>query len=90
MALRDIDSYPPQEPFSEIGAKYNVEVQKLSAGIDGDAFAYGGDPYQEVAVFEAANPNGTVLAFNIVLGSTTTRCRMTISIPMPCRTWAGG
>ncbi len=43
MALRDIDSYPPQEPFSEIGAKYNVEVQKLSAGIDGDAFAYGGD-----------------------------------------------
>ncbi len=63
MALRDIDSYPPQEPFSEIGAKYNVEVQKLSAGIDGDAFAYGGDPYQEVAVFEAANPNGTVLAF---------------------------
>ena len=63
MALRDIDSYPPQEPFSDIGAKYNVEVQKLSAGIDGDAFAYGDDPYQEVAVFSAANPNGSVLAF---------------------------
>ena len=63
MALRDIDSYPPQEPFSEIGAKYNVEVQKLSAGIDGDCFAYGDDPYQEVAVFPAADPNGSVLAF---------------------------
>lgn len=63
MPLRDIASYPPQEPFSDIGEKYNVEVQKLSAGIDGDVFAYGGDPYQEVAVFPAANPNGTVLAF---------------------------
>ena len=63
MPLRDIASYPPQEPFSDIGAKYNVEVQKLSAGIDGDAFSYGDDPYQEVAVFSAANPNGTVLAF---------------------------
>ena len=63
MPLREIDSYPPQEPFSDIGEKYTVEVQKLSADIDGDAFAYGGDPYQEVAVFPAASPNGTVLAF---------------------------
>lgn len=63
MPLRAIDSYPPQEPFSDIGAVYNVEVQKLSAGIEGEAFAYGDDPYQEVAVFPAANPNGTVLAF---------------------------
>lgn len=63
MPLREIGSYPPQEPFSDIGEKYNVEVQKLSAGIDGEAFAYGDDPYQEVAVFPAANPNGTVLAF---------------------------
>jgi len=63
MPLRAIDSYPEQEPFSEIGAKYHVEVQKLGAGIDGDAFAYGDDPYQEVAVFAAAEPDGTVLAF---------------------------
>lgn len=63
MPLREIASYPPQEPFSEIGEKYNAEVQRLSAGIDGDAFAYGIDPYQEVAVFPAANPNGSVLAF---------------------------
>ena len=63
MPLRDIDSYPPQEPFSEIGAKYNAEVQELSAGIDGDCFAYGDDPYQEIAVFTADSPNGSVLAF---------------------------
>jgi arylformamidase len=63
MALRSIDSYPPQEPFSDIGIKYNVEAQKLSAGIDGENFAYGDDPYQELAVFAADNPNGTVLAF---------------------------
>ena len=65
MALRSIESYPPQEPFSEIGIKYNVEAQKLSAGIEGECFAYGDgdDPYQELAVFEAADPNGTVLAF---------------------------
>jgi acetyl esterase/lipase len=63
MPLRDIASYPEQEPFSGIGEKYNVEAQRLSAGIDGDAFAYGSDPYQEVAVFPAASPNGTVLAF---------------------------
>ncbi len=63
MPLRDISSYPPQEPFSEIGEKYNAEVQKMSAGIDGECFAYGQDPYQEVAVFPAANPNSNVLAF---------------------------
>ncbi|MDA0785254.1 MAG: alpha/beta hydrolase [Proteobacteria bacterium] len=63
MALRRIDSYPPQVPFSEIGVKYNAEAQRLGAGIEGENFAYGDDPYQEVALFEAANPNGTVLAF---------------------------
>jgi acetyl esterase/lipase len=63
MPLREADSYPSQEPFSDIGEKYHVEVQKLGTGIDGNAFAYGDDPYQEVAVFPAANPNGSVLAF---------------------------
>lgn len=63
MDLRDLDSYPPQEPFSEIGAKYHVRVQELSAGISGEVFAYGDDPYQEVAVFPAADPNGSVVAF---------------------------
>ena len=57
MALRSFESYPPQEPLSEIGIPYNAEVRKLGAGIDGDNFAYGDDPYQEVAVFKSDNPN---------------------------------
>ena len=63
MTLRKIEDYPPQEPFSEIGIKYNIEAQRLSAGIKGQSFSYGADPYQEVAVFESKLPNGTILAF---------------------------
>ena len=63
MGLRDFESYPPQEPFSEIGAKYHVRVQELGAGIDGETFAYGDDHYQEVAVFASPRPNGNVVAF---------------------------
>ena len=63
MVLRSFDSYPPQEPLSEIGIPYNAEVRKRGTGIDGENFAYGDDPYQEVAVFKPDNPNGIVLAF---------------------------
>lgn len=63
MPLREIASYPEQEPPSELGVRYSVEAIKLSAGIDGEVFAYGDNPYQEVAVFKSASPNGTVLAF---------------------------
>ena len=63
MGLRDLATYPAQEPFSEIGAKYHVRVQELGAGIEGESFAYGDDPYQELAVFAAPNPSGTVVAF---------------------------
>lgn len=63
MSLRGLNTYPEQEEFSEIGAKYHVRVQELGAGITGESFAYGDDPYQEVAVFAASDPNGTVVAF---------------------------
>jgi arylformamidase len=63
MALRSYDSYPAQEPFSELGARNHARVQELSVGIDGLTFAYGDDPYQEVAVFPVSNPNGAVVAF---------------------------
>tara|TARA_R110002110_G_scaffold414147_2_gene643393 strand:+ start:117376 stop:118206 length:831 start_codon:yes stop_codon:yes gene_type:complete len=63
MSLRDLTTYPEQEAFSEIGAKYHVRVQELGAGVTGESFAYGDDPYQEVAVFAAPKPNGTVVAF---------------------------
>jgi arylformamidase len=63
MPLRDISSYPAQEPFTEIGGKYHLRVQELARNVDGATFAYGADPYQEVAVFEADDPDGRVLAF---------------------------
>jgi arylformamidase len=63
MSLRGLNTYPEQEEFSEIGAKYHVRVQELGAGITGESFAYDDDPYQEVAVFAASDPNGTVVAF---------------------------
>lgn len=63
MPLRDIASYPAQEPFTEIGGQYHLRVQELAKGIEGENIAYGADPYQEVAVFEAGNPDGRVLVF---------------------------
>ena len=63
MPLSDYDTYPAQEPFSEIGGQYHDRVRELGAGISGQSFAYGDDPYQEVAVFAADNPNGAVVAF---------------------------
>lgn len=63
MALRDIASYPPQEPFTQIGGQYHLRVQELGRGVGGECFAYGADPYQEVAVFPASNPDGRVVAF---------------------------
>ena len=46
MTLRKINTYPEQEPFSDIGKIYNVEAQNLSAGIEGENFSYGDDTYQ--------------------------------------------
>ena len=63
MGLRDIDNYPPQEPFSEIGVRYHIRTLELGAGVCGESFAYGDDPYQEVAVFSAPKPTGDVIAF---------------------------
>jgi len=63
MPLREIASYPPQEPFTEIGGKYHLRVQELAKGVVGENFAYGTDPYQEVAVFPSDKPDGRVLAF---------------------------
>jgi acetyl esterase/lipase len=57
------EEYPPQEPFSELGGKFHSEATRLGRGIVGKEFSCGADPYQSVAVFEAARPNGIVLLF---------------------------
>ncbi len=39
MPLRDYDTYPAQEPFSEIGGQYHDRVRELGVGISGQSFA---------------------------------------------------
>ncbi|MGQ0650752.1 MAG: alpha/beta hydrolase [Betaproteobacteria bacterium] len=55
--------YPPQEPLSEAGQAYGAECWKRSEGIAFDEFSYGSDPYQKLAVFTPAKPDGRVLLF---------------------------
>jgi acetyl esterase/lipase len=59
-----IEDYPPQEPFSENARKYHLETLRLGEG-ETPAFErnYGDDPYQSLAVFPAAKPDGRVLVF---------------------------
>jgi acetyl esterase/lipase len=55
--------YPPQEPLTEAGEVYSSECWKRSEGIAFDELSYGSDPYQRVAVYKPAKPNGTILLF---------------------------
>jgi arylformamidase len=57
------EDYPPQEPFSEIGARYHAEVGRRGIGISGAEFRYGDDPYQSLMVFRPQRPTGPVLLF---------------------------
>jgi arylformamidase len=58
-----VTEYPPQEPLSAIGAVYGQSCEAQSEGIAFEEFRYGDDPYQSVAVYAAAKPNGILLAF---------------------------
>lgn len=55
------DDYPAQEPFTEIGAKYHVEVLRRGSAVENVEWGYGPDPYQCLAVVAAPNPTGDVL-----------------------------
>jgi acetyl esterase/lipase len=57
------EDYPPQEPFSEIGARYHAEVGRRGFGVSGAEFRYGDDPYQSLVVFRPQRPRGPVLLF---------------------------
>jgi acetyl esterase/lipase len=57
------EQYPPQEPFTELGARYHTEVTRRGAGIDGAEFRYGDDPYQSLMVFRPQKATGPVLLF---------------------------
>lgn len=58
-----IEDYPPQEAFSDVGKRYHDEVMRRGADVIGEDHAYGPDPYQGVALYRPARPNGRVLAF---------------------------
>ncbi len=58
-----LDHYPPQEPLSPVGAAYASRILARGAGVQGERFAYGDDPYQSLTVFRPAAPAGEVLVF---------------------------
>ena len=58
-----IADYPPQEPLSENGQRYQTTTLGLGRGIEGRDVSLGAHPCQALSLFEANNPNGTVLAF---------------------------
>ncbi|MCR9221686.1 MAG: alpha/beta hydrolase [Alphaproteobacteria bacterium] len=55
------DDYPPQEPFTDIGARYHAEVMRRGAGVTGVEIALGDDPYRALAVYPAEAPTGATL-----------------------------
>ena len=55
--------YPQQEPLSEAGTAYGAECWRRGADIPSKEFAFGGDIYQRLLVFEAQRPDGRVLLF---------------------------
>ena len=55
------EDYPPQEPFSEIGARYHATVSELGRSVEGIDVRLGDDPYQSLAVYPAEQPLGPVL-----------------------------
>ena len=57
------EEYPPQEPVSAIAAGYRDACVARSAGVPFTEFRYGADPYQSVAVYRPARPDGRLFAF---------------------------
>jgi arylformamidase len=58
-----ISDYPPQEPLSAAGARYQDAIMAMGQGITGEEHRYGDDPYQSLAVFRAERASGDVLLF---------------------------
>ena len=56
-----LDEYPPQEPFTAIGARYHDEVLRRGGSVRGVEARYGADPYCSLTIVPAAEPNGDVL-----------------------------
>ncbi len=55
------EDYPPQEPFSELGAKYHAALMARPAPAPSIEVQHGDDAYQSIAVYAADKPSGPVL-----------------------------
>lgn len=55
------EEYPPQEPFTAIGARYHDEVLRRGGSVRGVESPYGADPYCSLTIVPAKKPNGDVL-----------------------------
>lgn len=55
------EDYPPQEPFTEIGARYHDVVMARADAPTALEECHGSDPYQSLSIYAADQPNGIVL-----------------------------
>ena len=55
------EDYPPQEPFSELGARHQKEISSRIADIEGENSIIGENPYQSVVVYPADQPSCVVI-----------------------------
>jgi acetyl esterase/lipase len=63
MPLMRPQDYPPQDPVSEFAQAYTDDLINRIDRNAGDNYFYGDDPYQSIALFRPARPNGTIFAF---------------------------
>ncbi|HEY1721558.1 MAG TPA: alpha/beta hydrolase [Magnetospirillaceae bacterium] len=55
--------YPPQEPVSAVATPYRDACMMNSFGVPFSDFQYGSDPYQSIAIYSPAKPDGRLFAF---------------------------
>jgi arylformamidase len=56
------EDYPPQEPFTAIGAAYHARILGAADAVPTVEWQHGADPYQSIALYPAQAPRGDVLA----------------------------
>lgn len=55
------EDYPPQDDFTEIGAKYHARILGASEDVPTVEWRHGPDPYQSVAVYPSDAPRGDIV-----------------------------
>lgn len=55
------EDYPPQEPFTGIGAAYHARIMGVAEKVPSVEIRWGENPHQSVAIYPAERPRGDVL-----------------------------